>query len=94
MTAKQTIQTLLAAARARADRKDARAAWARETAAKWREAQQEMDERCTEAVGRLDEEAFERLCDAEQAKVNAIRAPLQAVVDKDQWPRELYWGCV
>jgi hypothetical protein len=53
-----------------------------------------MDERCGEAVGRLSEEDFERLCDAEQAKVDAARAPLQAAADRDEWPRELYWGGV
>jgi len=94
MTAEQTIQNLLAAARQPADRKDARAAWARETAAKWREAHREMDERCTEAVTRLDEDAFNRLFEAEQAKVDAIRAPLQAVIDHDKWPRELHFRCV
>jgi hypothetical protein len=70
----------------------ARLAWVRETCAAWREAQREMDERCDEAVGRIDTEAFERLCDAEQAKVDAIRAQLQAVIDHDRWPRELYFG--
>jgi hypothetical protein len=75
-------------------RKSARCAWVTATAAAWRDAQREMDERCGEAVGRLSEEDFERLCDTEQAKVDAARAPLQAAADRDEWPRELYWGGV
>ena len=70
----------------------ARAAWVKETAAAWREALHAMHERCCEAVERMDEEEFERFFEAEQAKVNAIRAPLQAVIDKDEWPRGLYWS--
>jgi hypothetical protein len=72
----------------------ARTAWVRETTAALREAQREMDERCTEAVERLDEDDFERLLEAEQAKVDAIMAQLRAAADKDLWPRELYWGDV
>jgi hypothetical protein len=92
MNAQQIVRSLLTAAREPADRKDARAAWVRETAAKWRDAMRQMDDRCMEAVERLDEEAFDRLCDAEEAKVEAIRAQLQAVIDKDRWPKELYFG--
>jgi hypothetical protein len=70
----------------------ARVAWVRETAAKWHEAMRAMHEKCCEAVGRLSEAAFERLCDEEQAKVDALRAPLDAVIERDEWPRALYWG--
>jgi hypothetical protein len=56
------------------------------------EAQRARDERCGEAVDRLSEEEFERLCDEEQAKVDAIRAQLDAVIDEDRWPRDLYFG--
>jgi hypothetical protein len=69
---RNTIQALLAAASQPAERRAARIAWAKKTAVAWRDAQREMDDRCSEAVERLDEEAFERLCDAEQAKVDAI----------------------
>ena len=41
---------------------------------------------------RLDEEEFERLFDEEEAKVEAIRAQLDAVIERDEWPRELYFG--
>jgi hypothetical protein len=29
---------------------------------------------------------------AEEAKVHAIRAQIDAVIERDLWPRELYWG--
>src|SRR4051812_44386351 len=38
MSERHKVQSLLAAARQTADRRDARAAWARETAAAWRQA--------------------------------------------------------
>jgi hypothetical protein len=70
----------------------ARTAWVREIMDAWREAQREMNDRCSEAVEHLDEEAFERLCDAEQAKVDAIRALINDVIEHDRWPPELYFG--
>jgi hypothetical protein len=72
----------------------ARVAWVRETTATLREAQREMDDRCTKAVDRLDPQAFDRLFEAEQAKVDAILTQLRAVIDEDRWPRELYFGCL
>lgn len=93
--------------RAADPRRAARAAWVRETADKWHTAQRQMDERCCEVVGTMDGEArshagvhgehcsaFERFCDAEQAKVDVFYKPLRAVIDHDKWPRELYWGGV
>jgi hypothetical protein len=70
----------------------ARCAWATEVSEAWLAAAQAMDERCREAVGRMDEAEFERFVDAEQAKLDAIRAPLQAAIDKDVWPEGLYWS--
>lgn len=94
MSSDRIIRNLLAAAGQPAERRKARIAWMKKTATAWGEAQRLMDERCTEAVEQLDPEAFARLCEAEQAKVDAIRAQLQAVINKDQWPRELYFGCI
>jgi hypothetical protein len=94
MTFDRTIRALLAAARLPAERKAARAAWVRKTAAAWRAAQKQMDERCDAAVERLSEEEFERLCDEEEAKVDAFRKPLKDAAERDLWPRELYWGGV
>ena len=72
----------------------ARVAWTRETFDRWCEAQEQMDDRCGEAVEWLSEEEFERLCDEEQAKVDAIRALLEDVIERDKWPKHLYFGGV
>jgi hypothetical protein len=94
MSSDRIIRHLLTAAGQPAERRKARIAWVKKTADAWGEAQRLMDERCTEAVERLDPEAFARLLESEQAKVDAIHAQLQAVINKDQWPRELYFGCI
>jgi hypothetical protein len=73
-------------------RKTARVAWVRETTGALREAQREMDDCCTEACERLSEKAFDRLFEAEEAKVEAIYAQLRAVADHDRWPRHLYFS--
>ena len=67
-----TIRALLADCGREAERKAARIAWAKATAAAWHEAMLQMDERCTEAVERLSEKEFDRLFEAEQVKVDAI----------------------
>ncbi|MFL6726742.1 MAG: hypothetical protein ACJ8FS_09550 [Sphingomicrobium sp.] len=77
MSLDDTLRALLAEAGKPARLREARAAWVRRTAAAWREAQRQMDE---------------RLCDAEEAKVGAFRAPLKAVAERDMWPKTLYWG--
>ena len=100
MTPEQKIQKLLTAKPERtiehlADeltRQTARVAWVRETSAALSEAQREMDERCSEACERLSEKAFDRLFEAEEAKVEAIFAQLRAVADHDRWPRHLHWS--
>jgi len=51
-----------------------------------------MDDRLTAIVGEVSEEEFERLCDEEQAKVDAIRAEIEEVTKHDRWPRVLYFG--
>lgn len=86
------IRKLLAAASAPAERKAARAAWVKATAAQWREAQRQMDERLTAIVEQVSEAEFERLFDEEEAKVEAFRQPLMDVAERDVWPRELYFG--
>ena len=94
MSIDDTIRALLAAARQSADRKQARGDWVRKTAAAWREAQRQMNQRCGEAVEHLSEEEFERLCDQEEAKVDAFRKPLKDAAERDVWPRALYFGDV
>ena len=94
MTIKKTVKALLAEARRPVERAAARREWAERTTEAWHQAMRQMTDRCTEAVERLSEEEFDKLYEAEQAKVDALWAQLRAVVDKDMWPRELYFGCV
>ena len=70
----------------------ARIQWSLERTAAWRKAQHAMDERCTMAVERLSEDAFDRLFEAEQAKVDAIRAEIETAAKADKWPKELYFS--
>src|SRR5688572_13442553 len=99
MPPKETLQDLLALADQpeledfdRPARVAARLQWSLERAADWRRAHRAMDKRCDEAVDRLDEDAFEQLIEAEQAKVDAILAEIEAATKADRWPRELYWS--
>jgi hypothetical protein len=87
-----TIAALLAEARKIPDRRAARAAWARQASAAWLTATQEIDDFLTAAVERMGKAEFERLCDAELARVDAMMAELRAAIDEDKWPRELYFG--
>jgi hypothetical protein len=61
-------------------------AWARRAAKAWRDAHRAMDDFLAEAV-RLSEEEFDRLCDAEFAKVDAMMAEMQPAIDEDISPR-------
>jgi hypothetical protein len=89
---KKTIKTLLAEAGKPARLKEARAAWAVETGNRLLAAQFAMDERLCAAVQRVSAEEFERLLEKEQAKVDAIRKPLNLAAERDLWPKELYSG--
>jgi hypothetical protein len=73
--------------------------WVRATAAEWMDAQR----RCTAAWGRIIAELPNALSDAEldaldlpdppeEAEVNALWAELNAVIQKDLWPKEFYFG--
>ena len=73
-------------------RKAARVQWCTEMLEKWWKALQHQNERCMAAVNELSEEAFERLCDEEQAKVDAIRAEIDAVIEHDRWPPHLHFS--
>ena len=99
MSAEDTIRILLG--RGRKDgaaldpvewrRVAVRTAWVREVMEALRQAQREMDDRCMAAVGKISEADFDRLCDAEQAKVDAIRAQIDDVIEHDKWPKHLYF---
>ena len=101
MNARATLHALLASAdqpepedEGRPARVAARLQWVMERTAALSAAQRTMDQRCTAAVNQLDEAAFERLLEEEQAKVDAIRAELEAVAEEDRWPKRLHWGGV
>lgn len=51
-----------------------------------------MDGRPTAIVGEVSGQEFERLCDEEQAKVDAIRVEIEDVAKNGRWPGHLYWG--
>jgi len=87
-----SIEDLLAGAFETADRREARAAWVRQTCRAWADAQTEMDHFLTSIVNQVSEEEFERLFEEQQAKVDAIRQPLKDVEERGLWPRELYLG--
>jgi hypothetical protein len=70
----------------------ARVAWVSETMAAWGEAQRRMDERCRAVAELVSEDEFNRIFDEEQAKVDAIRAQIEAVIRGDRWPPALYFG--
>jgi hypothetical protein len=70
----------------------ARCAWALGLVEKWYQAMCHRDEVCTAAVERLSEEEFNRLFDREEAKVEALRAEIDAVIERDEWPLEMYFG--
>ena len=86
------FRELIADALKQAECRAARADWAKRTGDEWLEAQRAMDERLSDAVGRLSEEEFNRMFEAESAKVDPMMALLRAAVDEDVWPRELYRG--
>ena len=88
----KSVSALLAGASKPAEAKAARAAWVRSTCAAWRAAMRAMDDKCDAAAARLSEAEFERLIEAEQAKVDAIRGEIDAVVERDVWPQEMYFG--
>jgi hypothetical protein len=86
------IRNLLASASEIADRRAERAAWARKTCRAWADAQHEMHEFLVGMVTKVSEEEFERLCDEQQAKVDAIHQPIKDVAERDMWPRHLHWS--
>lgn len=77
----------------------ARVIWVRETMAALRAAQKRADDALLALVADLpddeDELADEELPEPpEQAEVDALWEMMNAVVEKDRWPRDLYFGYV
>jgi len=106
MTPHETIQSLLTTAccaaaveeKRRIDaRQLARAAWITELIATHRAASRKVDaawDRILEALPEnLPDEDLEEIPDPpEQAELGAVQALMDAVREKDMWPRELYWS--
>ena len=77
----------------------ARTAWVRETMARLWDAQDRADAAWMRRVrenAHLSDEQLEALPEPpeppEQAELDAIFAQVRAVVERDEWPRGLYWG--
>lgn len=95
MSARATVEMLkrgVTAEPAEWRRKAARAQWCLEMLEKWWEAVRHQDERCLKAVDEVSEKEFERMFAEEQAKVDAIRAEIDAVIEHDRWPAHLHFG--
>lgn len=100
MSSEITIQMLL---RSRSEeplspkqwnRVKARCTWAMDLVERWYQAMLHRDEVCCAAVDKISEEEFNRLFEAEEAKVIALRAEIDAVIERDEWPRNLHWKCI
>jgi hypothetical protein len=96
-----TLRELLAADEPADPRENARWRWLHETAAEWTDAQR----RCTAAWDRmfavlpddLSDEEFDALDlpePREESEVNALWEQLNDVIQKDLWPKALYFGCI
>ena len=101
MSAQQTVRSLLADCGREAERREARAAWVKTVMAAVRAAQKKADDAWMRIFAELPDDISEKELEAmdlpdppEQAELDALHAQIRAVIDKDQWPRELYFGCV
>ena len=72
----------------------ARVGWIKETMAALRAAHAAMMDRFDSVPDDVGDEEFTRICNEEQAKVDAILHQLHAVRDRDEWPAHLYFGGV
>ena len=99
----RTLQTLLTAAQHAATEQEqaaariaARCAWAEQAVAAFMAAQERVQEAWTRILRELpdlDDEALDQLPDPpEQAEADALWAEIEAVRDRDRWPRHLYWS--
>ena len=89
------LRALLAADAPADPRKAARRSWLHATAAAWQDATRRCDAAWEELVADLPEDKIDEVelpPPPEQAEVDALWAKLDAVIERDEWPRELYWG--
>lgn len=94
-----TLCALLEADEPADPRKAMRRAWLHLTAAKWQDALRRSEAAWKRRFDELPDdisdeelEALDLLDPPEEAEVNALWQQLDDVVQKDLWPRELYFG--
>lgn len=96
-----TLRALLAADEPVDPRKAARWHWLHETAAAWDDANRRVNAAWDRTLARLPDDISDEKLAAmhlpdppEQAEVDALWRQLNDVVQRDLWPRELYWSGV
>jgi hypothetical protein len=101
MSFDHTIRSLLSAAGRSAERRAARALWAEQTAVAWREAQRKINDAWERVFAALPDDLSDEEIDAleipdppEQAELDALQAQIDDVIERDKWPRHLYFGCI
>lgn len=90
-----TLAALLGAGEPADPHKAERFRWLHETTAAWLDASRRCDAVWMELVRDIPEELIDEVEIAdppEQAEVDALWAQLDDVVQKDLWPRHLYWS--
>src|SRR5947209_11774735 len=96
---RNTLCALLAADEPADPRKAARWRWLHATAGKWQDANRRVDEAWSRVFAWLPEDISEQELESldlpdppEQAEVDALWAQLNDVVQRDLWPKHLYFG--
>ena len=90
-----TLRALLAADEPADPRKAARYFWLHRTADAWGDATRRCDDAWCALVRDIPEELIDEVevePPPEQAEVDALWAQLNDVIQKDRWPRHLYFG--
>ena len=92
-----TLRALLAADEPADPCKAARYRWLHRTAGAWHDARMRCDAVWRELVRDIPDELIDEVEIAEppeQAEVDALWAQLNDVIQKDKWPKHLYWGAL
>lgn len=96
-----TLCALLAADEPADPLKAARWRWLHATAEKWNDANRRVNHAWERALARLPDDISDAELEAmdlpdppEQAEVDALWAQLNDIVQRDQWPREMYFKCI
>lgn len=92
---RDTLTALLSAGEPADPRKAARYRWLHRTTAEWQDTMRRCDAKWMELVRDIPEELIDEVeiePPAEQATVDTLWEQLNDVVQKDMWPRHLYFG--